>query len=142
VEAPPRFLTPQVPLSVSVLYPMFTNGTGHHIHGGIFYNVGGDVNLRNLQSHHNLTIQNRHTGCRPLLGWTSGFEDARDRTLEKRRALTNCDLPEAGVDVPDPESDRDWGGVSRSEHQGVAARTKPYGTLEASSAMVIPSHVL
>ncbi|KAJ7860594.1 hypothetical protein B0H14DRAFT_3863713 [Mycena olivaceomarginata] len=105
---------------------MFNNGTGYHIHGGIFYNVGGDVNLRNPQTHHNLTIQNRHAGFQPLPGSTSGFEHTRSKASLKRRALTNKDLPEAGLDVPAHESDHDWDGVSRSERQGTAARIKPY----------------
>ncbi|KAF7352169.1 hypothetical protein MVEN_01180100 [Mycena venus] len=105
---------------------MFNNGTGYHIHGGIFYNVGGDVNLRNLQTHHNLTIQNRHAGFQPLPGSTWGFEDTRRKASSQRRALTNRELSEAEFDVPALESGHDWDGVSRSEHQGVVARTKPY----------------
>jgi hypothetical protein len=56
---------------------MFNNGVGHHIHGGIFYNVGGDVNLQNhLQTHHNLTLENRRMVPQPLPGSSSGHEDA------------------------------------------------------------------
>ncbi|KAF7356004.1 hypothetical protein MVEN_00929800 [Mycena venus] len=75
--------------------------------GGIFYN-------------------DHRTDFQPLLGSTSGLEDARDKAFSKRRGLTNCDLREGGVDVPARETDRDWGKVSRSKRQGVAARTKPY----------------
>jgi hypothetical protein len=115
---------------------MFNNGTGYYIHGGIFYNVGGDVNLRNPQTHHNLTIHDRRTGFQPLPGSTSGFEDTQSKASSQRRALTNWDLLEAGLDVPARESDHDCGGVSRNERQGTAARTKPYGAREASLAMV------
>ncbi|KAF8146059.1 hypothetical protein K438DRAFT_2095735 [Mycena galopus ATCC 62051] len=104
---------------------MFNDGIGHHIHGGIFYNVGGDVNLQNLQTHHNLTIQdrllNRHTGFQPPPGSTSELEDAWDKASTPRRALTDRDLH-----VGAGGSNRDWQGAARSERQRVAARPRPY----------------
>jgi hypothetical protein len=49
---------------------MSIQGTGHHIHGGHFYNVGGDVNLH---SHQHLTIQNHELHAAALsLTWSGG----------------------------------------------------------------------
>ncbi|KAF7352207.1 hypothetical protein MVEN_01184000 [Mycena venus] len=74
--------SPQIPLESSLPlwllqsytgHLMFSNGTGHRICGGIFYNVGGDVNLRN---HHNLTIQNCPADFQPLADSVWKLNDA------------------------------------------------------------------
>jgi hypothetical protein len=71
---------------------VFNNGTGHHIHGGIFYNVVGDVNMRDLRTHHKSTLQDRSShGVPPQLppGWTLGLEEARDKGASQQQVVQN-----------------------------------------------------
>jgi len=66
---------------------MFNNGTGHHIHGGHFYNASGDVNLQSLQTH--LTIQNRLENPQPLAGSALGLEDGGGERSPQQRTIQN-----------------------------------------------------
>ncbi|KAJ7286773.1 hypothetical protein C8J57DRAFT_1460311 [Mycena rebaudengoi] len=106
---------------------MFNNGAGHHIHGGIFYNVGGDVKLQNyLQTHHNLTLENRRMAPRPLPGSSSGHEDVQ-RTTPQQRTIHSHELHDLEHNVGAAGWERGREGVVRSACHSAALRPGLYG---------------
>jgi hypothetical protein len=97
---------------------MFTNGTGYQFHGGVFYNVAGDVNL---QHHHGLSTEDRRRVVVPALqAPTSGPRDVK--TLPTVQA--------GDFDGRNAESEDDLTGEARDSRRGMAAATAPYSTLE------------
>ncbi|KAJ7369109.1 hypothetical protein DFH08DRAFT_983982 [Mycena albidolilacea] len=108
--------------------PMLNNGTGHHIHGGIFYNIGGDVNMRDLRTHHKFTLQDRSHAVPPQLppGSTLGLEEARDKGPSRWQQVVQDDLCPTGLGLRatrlDPGSTRV---VGRTENGAAAGSGHP-----------------
>jgi hypothetical protein len=107
------------------------SGTGHHIHGGNFYNVAGDISL---QTHHHLTVQN-HESHTVAFGLTSGREDDRVGGSYQQVMIQEDDQPPAGstlgLDTPAAGSDsHGWAGVASNPARSMAVRPAPYGTQE------------
>ncbi|KAJ7232274.1 hypothetical protein C8J57DRAFT_1729919 [Mycena rebaudengoi] len=106
------------------------SGTGHHIHGGIFYNIGGDVNL---QTH--LTIQHE-ADFQPLASSTLGLGDGQAEGSRRRLSIQDQETCEASLhpssslilahDDRFAGSERDWVGVARNPRYNMAARRAPY----------------
>ncbi|KAJ7818957.1 hypothetical protein B0H14DRAFT_3147631 [Mycena olivaceomarginata] len=84
-----QYLTPtRTPTDASEPSPPLT---GHRIHSGIFYNVGGDVNMRDLRTHHKSTLPDRSHVVPPQLppGSTLGLEEARDKGASQQQVVQN-----------------------------------------------------
>jgi hypothetical protein len=119
------------------------SGTGFRIHGGNFYNVGGDINLH---THQHLTIPDRklHVVASQSLLTNQGLEDGRDATIEDRGPEeTTFQRPATSTFAFGGQgagSERERAGVSRNPRHGMAARPAPYGALEFAYLSV--SHAL
>ncbi|KAJ7937060.1 hypothetical protein B0H13DRAFT_2424284 [Mycena leptocephala] len=104
------------------------SGTGHHIHGGNFYNVAGDISL---QTHHHLTVQN-HESHTVAFGLTSGREDDRVGGSHQQVMIQEDDQPPAGstlgLDTLAAGSDsHGWARVASNPARSMAVRPAPYG---------------
>jgi hypothetical protein len=113
---------------------MSIQGTGHHILGGNFYNVGGDVNLH---SHQHLTIQDHELHAAALgLTWSGG--DGRAGGSYQQLMIQDHELDEppvgstSGFDAQAAGSEHEVAGVARNLRRGVAVRPAPYGTPKKS----------
>lgn len=111
---------------------MSIQGTGHHIHGGDFYNVRGDVNL---QSHHHLTIQDHYATFQRTEGSTWRLEDHGTSESHHQMVIQDPELHEAAfqssmgsnIDGRAAGSEREWAGVSRNSRHVMETRPVPYG---------------
>lgn len=116
---------------------MFNNGTGHHVHGGVFYNVDGDVNL---QTHQHLTIQDsepHETAFQLLMDSTLGLDDGlteRSRQhpgIEDPASHAASFLSSSGPGLAHYGraigSEAKGVGVARNSRRAVGARQSPYG---------------
>jgi hypothetical protein len=110
------------------------SGTGFQIHGGTFYNVGGDVNL---QTHHHLTIQDHHAAFHPValadsaLGIVDGQAGGSDQHSpvqdeELRAAGFQLQAPTDTTSIPE-NSECEGEGVVRSLRHDMTTRPAPYG---------------
>ncbi|KAJ7871803.1 hypothetical protein B0H14DRAFT_3567952 [Mycena olivaceomarginata] len=106
---------------------MFNKGSGHHIHGGIFYNVGGNVNLRGLQTYHRLNGHSSHVAFQSQPESTWGLESERS----PQQPTIQDHLHEGGHYGQPAGSQREWEEALRSEHRGsqdLTQRARPSST--------------
>ncbi|KAJ7855279.1 hypothetical protein B0H14DRAFT_2579413 [Mycena olivaceomarginata] len=112
------------------------SGIGFQIHGGNFYNVGGDVNLH---THQHLTIQfheSHATTFQSLVTSNQGLGDglaARSQpqlTIQDELYEVAFQSPSSTLGLEDGQAEgceRKLVGVARNSLHGMAARTAPYG---------------
>jgi hypothetical protein len=91
---------------------MFNNGSGHHIHGGIFYNIGSSINLRDPQTYHRLNGHSRRVAFQSQTELTWGLKSKRS----PQQSTIQDHLCEVGHYGQPVGSQRMWEEALRSEH--------------------------
>ncbi|KAJ7871818.1 hypothetical protein B0H14DRAFT_2570552 [Mycena olivaceomarginata] len=109
---------------------MFNNDSGHHIHGGICYNFGGNVNLRNLQTYHGLNGHSCRVAFQSQPESTWGLESERS----PQQPTIQDHLREVGHYGRPAGSRCEWEEPLRSEHRGSLG---PYGALKVTQMMQV-----
>ncbi|KAJ6460145.1 hypothetical protein C8R47DRAFT_128781 [Mycena vitilis] len=114
---------------------MFAHSTGHHIQGGIFYSVGGDVKL---QRHQNLTLGDSRlsSGSSPwglAEGQTAGSTKHRECPLDVQvQSLAKTTSP--SEDGHAQGSEREWKQYfPRYSHEDMAARSTTYDPVDGGT---------
>ncbi|KAJ7914462.1 hypothetical protein B0H13DRAFT_2659235 [Mycena leptocephala] len=120
---------------VLAFWTMFSNGTGHQVHGGTFYDVDGDVNLRT----YHLAIQDcesQETAFQLLADSTRGLGDGRSERSRRSRHIQDS-VSHAASFLPLSDSHSAYYGrtvgsepkgvgISRNSRRAVGARQSPY----------------